>query len=141
MEIELKRIDDKFQFKSGEDGNEVFISASPQLQGDNGKGPRPMELILQALASCISIDVLSILYKQKQDVKDYSVMVKGNRREELPNVFTKIVMTIHVRGNVKEEFLKKATKLGVEKYCSVLHMLQPSVDIKVNYVLNGESYS
>ena len=115
----------------------MFVAASPSLQGDDGRGPRPMQLVLHALASCMSIDVLSILYKQKQEVEDYRVSVNGDRRDEIPTVFTKIEMTIHVKGNVKESFLKRAIKLGEEKYCSVHHMLNSTVEINVNYELNG----
>ncbi|NND77622.1 MAG: OsmC family protein [Flavobacteriales bacterium] len=136
MKIELVRLDDKFQFKSGEGDDAVYLSASEKLQGENGKGQRPMQLILQALAGCMSIDVLNILYKQKQDVQDYNVSVSGDRSEELPGVFTNIKMTIHVKGAVKEEFLKRAIKLGEEKYCSVHHMLNPTVDIVTDYKLN-----
>ena len=136
MEIQLERTDDKFQFQGVGEDNDLFISASPKLQGENGKGQRPMQLILHALAGCMSIDVLNILYKQRQNVQDYRVSVNGTRSEELPSVFTEIKMTIHVKGEVKEEFLKNAIKMGEEKYCSVHHMLNPTVNIVTAYTLN-----
>ena len=138
MELQLKRTDDKFQFlRVGED-DALFISATPKLQGENGKGQRPFQLVLQALAGCMSIDVLNILYKQKQNVQDYRVVVNGTRSEEFPGVFTDIEMTIHVKGDVKEEFLQRAIKLGEEKYCSVHHMLNSTVNITTEYTFNKD---
>ncbi|MEM7163003.1 MAG: OsmC family protein [Bacteroidota bacterium] len=136
MKISLQRIDDKFQFRSGTNEREVYCCAAEKLQGPHQKGQRPMELLLNGLAACLSIDVLSILYKQKQVIDDFRVEVIAERREEIPSVFTKIQISFFVKGEVKESFLSRAIHLGKEKYCSAYHSLSPEIVITTAYFIN-----
>jgi len=82
-----------------------------------------MEMVLMALASCSSLDLISILKKQRQEITSFSVDVNGERREELPPVFTKIHMDIKMSGNLDQAKVEKAAFLAIKKYCSVHDML------------------
>ena len=135
MKITLKRIDSKFQFSSGKDENRVFCSASENLQGLDRKGQRPMELMLNGLAGCLSIDVLNILYKQKQEVVSFEVEVEAIRRDQIPSVFTDIHLVFKVKGEIREDFLSRAIQLGTEKYCSAYHSLSSDIIIRTSYVI------
>ena len=54
---------------SAESGFELPLGASPEVGGDND-GFRPMELLAIGLAGCTAMDVISILQKKKQEVKE-----------------------------------------------------------------------
>jgi putative redox protein len=86
-----------------------------------------MEVVLAALAGCTSVDVLTILEKQRQSIRSYRIHTVGERRETpLPNVFTHITLHFELEGDVDEDKTRKAIELSFEKYCSVHAMLAPS---------------
>lgn len=124
MKVELKRVNDAvhFESESPSSGVKVHIDGSPEI-GGQGLGARPMELVLMALGSCSSLDLLSILKKQRQKVTDFSVSVEGERTDKIPQVFTKIHLLFSLTGDIDPAKAEKATELAVKKYCSVHDML------------------
>lgn len=105
-------------------GHTVRIDTSPETGGENF-GARPMQLLLMALAGCSGIDVLSILKKQRQDVKGYKMAVKGERESGVePSLWKDIWVEFHIYGNVDEDKAKRAAELSIEKYCSVAATLR-----------------
>jgi putative redox protein len=134
MKIELKRLNDAVHFEGSGSGNvKVHIDGSEAI-GGLGLGVRPMELVLMALGSCSSLDLISILKKQRQEITDISVSVEGERRVELPPVFTKIHLTISLSGNIDPAKAEKAAELAIKKYCSVHDMLVAG-GVEITYAL------
>ena len=65
------------------------------------KGVSPMELLLMGVAGCSSIDIISILKKQKQNFDNLYIEVEGKREgKELPSLFTEIHAKVFIEGNV-----------------------------------------
>jgi putative redox protein len=137
MKITLKRINEPYHFEAfGENGKSVHIDASPAIGGTDA-GVRPMELLLQGLAGCASIDVISILRKQRQQVNDFFVEVDGERETgKDASVFRKIHVHFMVNGPVEENHLQRAIALSMEKYCSVAKTLEKTAEITSSYKLN-----
>ncbi|MEL6191944.1 MAG: OsmC family protein [Bacteroidota bacterium] len=118
-------------------GHVLYTDSSPETGGVNG-GFRPMTLLLAGVASCSSIDVVLILQKQKYEVKDIQVAVKGVRADSIPSVFTDIHLAFHVEGEIPAEKVKRAIDLSMEKYCSVAAMLNKVATITYEFTLNEE---
>jgi len=137
MEIQLTKTKAQFEFTATNNQAELPICASPSL-GASQNGFRPMELLLVGLASCLSIDVLNILYKQRQKISKYQVKVSATRKEAEPSIFENILVNLYVWGNVNEQKLNKALTLTKKKYCSVYHILKPTAQIQTQYFLNNE---
>jgi len=138
MKIRIDRKNDKVHFVAkNSQNNEVNIDGSAAVGGED-LGARPMELILMGVGSCAAIDIVSILQKQKQDLKDLKIEVIGNRVEEVPQVFKSIEVVFHTFGNLEEEKVKRAVNLSFDKYCSVSKMLKPTVDIVFKYTINSD---
>lgn len=138
MKIELNRVNQAVHFEASGLASpiKVQIDGSPEI-GGQGLGVRPMELVLMALGSCSSLDLLNILKKQKQEVKNVSVSVEGERTDRVPSVFTKIHMTFSLSGEIDLAKAEKAAELAVKKYCSVHDMLSAGgVEIDYSIVLN-----
>ncbi|COX48053.1 OsmC-like protein [Mycobacterium tuberculosis] len=95
---------------------------------------RPMELVLMALGSCSVFDLTTILQKQRQDIQDIDVEVQGERREEIPNIFTKIRIAFKLKGEIDPAKAERAAELAVKKYCSVHDMLANG-GIEITYSL------
>ncbi len=120
IKVELERVHGDYGFAVTDiHGHTVYIDNSPEHGGDNF-GVRPMQLLLMGLAGCSGMDVISILKKQRQDVKSYKTTVRGEREAGVePSVWKFIEMEFHISGDVDEDKAKRAAELSVNKYCSV----------------------
>lgn len=98
--------------------------------------PSPMELQLVALGGCTAMDVISILRKMRQEVKEYTLQLTGERASEHPKVYTTIDVVHRLRGRgIAEDSVRRAIQLTIERYCPVFNMLYPKVDIRELYTI------
>lgn len=136
MKVTLKRLNQAVHFEGkNEEGLTVHMDGSPEIGGE-GKGIRPMQLTLISLAGCSSIDVVIFLKKMRQELKDLEINVSAERvKDETPRVFEKIHMEYILSGKLKEEKVKKALALSIEKYCSVAKMLDKTAEITYSYII------
>jgi putative redox protein len=140
MKVELNRINDAVHFEATGMGNvKVQIDGSPEI-GGLGLGVRPMEMVLMALASCSSLDLVTILKKQRQVVESFSVEVNGDRREQIPTIFTAIHLLFKLNGALDAQKVAKAAELAVKKYCSVHDMLVAG-GVKITYGIEINNYA
>ena len=117
-----------FETESGS-GYRQTVDGPPDL-GGQGRGPRPMELMLQGLGSCSAVDVVHILQRGRHAVTGCEVEVDAERAEHPPKVFTHINLHFRVSGQgLKPEAVARAVKLSAEKYCSASIMLSKAVEI------------
>lgn len=114
---------------SNEDGNTIYMDSSPDIGGE-GKGMRPMQLLLAAVGGCSAIDVILILKKQKQIIESFEVEVDGEREKiEDYSLFRDICLHFKLKGKVDPDKAERAVKLSIEKYCSVSKTLEPTANI------------
>jgi len=116
-------------------GHTLKIDAGPESGGD-GSGLRPKALMLSSLAGCSGLDVASLIQKMKLEVDDFKIDTIANLTEEHPKYYDSVVIEYHFYGsNLKEEKLKKAVDLSVERYCGVMEMFRKfaKLDIKILY--------
>jgi putative redox protein len=105
------------------------LGTDPAL-GGNDDGFRPMELIGIGLAGCTGMDVISILQKKQQKVKNFEVQVHAEKSTEHPKVFTRIEVEYVVTGdNIDRLAVERAVELSVTKYCPAQAMLSKAVPI------------
>lgn len=138
MKIEIKRINDKVNLEAiNEEGKSIIMDGSPAIGGDN-LGMRPMQVLLASLGGCSSMDVLSILNKQRQNITDYNVTINGEREAGAePSLFKDINVHFNLKGdNLDEEKVKRAIDLSMNKYCSVAKTLEPTCNITSSYKIN-----
>jgi len=123
---------------TGASGLTVRFDSTAEEGG--GTGFSPMELTLLSHAACMSMDVISILRKKRQDVTGIEVHTHGVRTDDYPRVFTDITVEFVVRGrNVDPQAVARSIELSETKYCSVGGMLNKSVNIKTVYRVEEES--
>jgi putative redox protein len=138
MKVELKRLNDAVHFEASAPSStvKVHIDGSEAI-GGQGLGVRPMELVLMAVGSCSVLDIVSILKKQRQDLKDISVSIEGERTDKIPAVFTKIHILFSLYGTIDAAKAETAAELAVKKYCSVHDMLaKGGVEITYSISIN-----
>ncbi|HTM17318.1 MAG TPA: OsmC family protein [Terracidiphilus sp.] len=117
---------------STEDGKSITID------GDSAHtyGPSPLQIVLMALCSCTSVDVVSILKKKRQNLTALRVTANAIQAETPPRVFTHIKLTYAVRGgHLSRKAVEDAVSLSKNKYCSVSKMLEKStpIDYEIAY--------
>ena len=130
--IELSRVKGDFGFEAtDENGHTVNMDSSPESGGENF-GVRPMQMLLMGLGGCSAIDVISILKKQRQDVKDYRMIINGDRDTGVePSLWKKIDIQFHLYGDIDRDKAMRAVELSIGKYCSVSATLdQAGANIK-----------
>ncbi len=93
--------------------------------GDTGTSPTV--LLLEALASCMAIDVVDILKKGRQELRAMRVHISGDRMPDPPRYFTDVHMSFDIEGDVEEAKAERAVQLSMDKYCSVFHTLRPDL--------------
>lgn len=105
-------------------GHKVVMDGPAELGGRN-LGARPMEMMLMGMGGCTSFDVMTILKKSRQQVTRCEAIIKAERADAVPAVFTKIHIHFVVEGyDLKDTQVKRAVELSAEKYCSASIMLQ-----------------
>jgi putative redox protein len=102
-----------------------------------GLGMRPMELFLVSLAGCAAMDVVLILTRQHEDLRDLSIDAEGVRADATPAVYERISMRFTAHGPVDPSRLARAANLAVSKYCSVASMLKPETVVTVETALGA----
>ena len=120
-------------------GGSVFKTAGSngvELQmgsNETSKGVSPMEMLLMAKAGCTGMDIVSILEKKRQPLKDFKLVVRGLRAPDFPMIWTEIEVEYLVWGDVDPKALEQAIQLSEEKYCSVGIMLGKSAKLRSSY--------
>ena len=129
MQTKIKWVENA-TFMGETDSGHALIMDGPPDHGGRNLGPRPMEMLMLGLGGCTTFDVLMILKKSRQDVRDCVVEISSERAEEEPKVFTKIHVHFIVTGkDLKEKQVERAVSLSAEKYCSASIMLGKMADI------------
>ena len=122
-------------------GDEFLIATTPNnysltidTKSERRSAPTPVELLLISVAACTAVDVVSIMEKKRQQVTDYRVEIRGERRDEHPRSFTKMHVHHIVYGHdVSEQALARAIELSDTKYCSVAATVRPTVEITTSF--------
>lgn len=117
-------------------GHHLVMDAPPPNGED--RGPKPIELLLTALAGCTAMDVLSLLQKLREPVTGLSVDVQGTRAATHPMIYTHIEIVYRVRGNVKPASVNRAIGLSKLKYCGVQAMLEDKAQITSRYEIERD---
>ena len=96
--------------------NHAVVMSSPE----DGIGMKASELLLVALATCSSYDVVSILEKKKIPLSKLEVVVTGEQEADPPWPYKKIHLKYILAGKgLTEAAASRAIELSESKYCSV----------------------
>lgn len=122
-------------------GDEYFIATTPSghaqtvdVKSGRKSAPGPLELFLAGLGSCTAADVISILHKKRQQVTDYRVEIRTQRRDDHPRAFVRIELKHIVRGtHLSAEAVARAIELSTHKYCSAVATVRPTAEVVTSY--------
>jgi len=129
-QVKLQWAGEGLVFRGGpEGGPEVTVDSNAE------EGLTPTQLLLAALGGCMAVDVRMILEKSRVPLEALEVEVIGERAETIPKRFVRIDLVFRLRGpeSEHEPRLRRAIELSRDKYCSILHTLNPDIqfDLRV----------
>jgi len=138
MEINLVRKSGKFNFEAeNTSGFTVELDAKKEIGGE-GKGFRPMEMLLIGLGGCSGIDMVNVLTKQKEPLEDIKIAIKATRKdEEMPPIFDVIDIHFNLYGELNAQKVERALNMTFDKYCSVSNILGRSATINFSYTIHS----
>lgn len=85
----------------------------------------PMEIMLQAMASCSIMDVISILEKKRKTITALHVEVDSDRSDGHPKVFTAVRLRYTlISPDAELKDLERSVELSQHSYCSASAMFQ-----------------
>ena len=125
-------------------GGQRFDTGRPggpttRIDGHGETAQGPVDAVLSALASCVSIDAVEILAKRRTPVARLTVDVTGERVTTTPRRLRHIHLAFHIEGEgIERVHAERAITLAVTKYCSVRDSLAPDIGVEWSLTLNGE---
>jgi len=121
---------DGMHFVGIDSGNHSVVLSG---QAD-GIGVKPSEMLLIALASCSSVDVVEILAKKRLKLSQLEVVTTGERDPEPPWPYRKIHLKYRLSGTgLNPKAVEQAITLSQEKYCSVAATVRGVAQITTEY--------
>ena len=107
--------------------------------GKEAIGVEPSDLLLVALASCSSVDVVEILAKKRKPLSFLEVLVSSENDPEPPWTFRKIRVTYRLAGKgLTEKAVSQAVALSQDKYCSVAATVRGKAEIVTDFEILPE---
>jgi putative redox protein len=121
------------RFEAGRPGGPAV-----RVDGDAEIAPSPVDMLLGALATCASVDVVDILAKRRTPVATLEVEVEGTRADGTPRRLTHVLLAFRITGDgIEREQAERAIELSITKYCSVRDSLDPDLPIDWTLTLDG----
>ena len=100
-----------------------------------------VERLLNAIATCSSLDVIDIIAKRRTPVERLSVKITAQRRPDYPRRIMRLEMEFVIDGaEIEAEHAERAIHLSFERYCSVAGSLGPDIVAETRLTLNGVSH-
>lgn len=105
------------------------------LSGDDPPtGMRPSHLLLVALATCSSVDLVEILKKKRMTLSWMEIKIDGEQDPEPPWPYRRIRMSFRLNGRgLTELAVAQAIKLSHEKYCSVAATVRGVAEVSTDF--------
>lgn len=136
MKVVLERVNKNVHLVAkNENGNEIHIDGAPSIGGEEA-GFRPMQLLLAGIGGCSTMDIVSILEKQKQPIEDIKIEVTAERQKDVtPALFETIHVKFILKGDLNEDKVKRAVDLSMTKYCSVTKIMEKTATVTYDFVI------
>jgi len=118
-----QKADFHFIGSGAEYAGELPIDAASHV-GGKGRGFRPPEMLMYSIAGCMGIHSYEALLKAGKKVDSMTVETDGERADQYPKWFTKIMLKFSVKGSgLTEKDVRDAIDEALNKTCSIAAMI------------------
>jgi putative redox protein len=105
------------------------------VDGDSNAGASPVQMLVIALAGCMSADVVDIVLKGRHRLTGFQASIVAQRAPEPPTRVVSAELKFDIRGDVPVAAIERAIALSRDKYCSVWHSLRQDITLTTTYVV------
>ena len=126
---------EKMLFSTGDGTVSTMMDAKAPI--GTGTAMTPKQLFLSAISGCSGMDVVGLMRKEKQDLKNLCIDADAPMSEGYPAVFTKVDLDYYFEGAVAPEKAIESVVLSQTKYCGVSAMVAKHCPIHYRIHLNG----
>jgi putative redox protein len=114
----------------------VTFDASPSttalvLDSAGQAGPSPVQALGAALGGCMSMDLVHILTRGRQVVRQVSARLTAFRADGDPHRLVRVQLHFSVDSDAADDVIDRAIALSREKYCSVWQSLRQDIEFQV----------
>jgi len=97
-------------------------------------GVKPSQMLLIALASCSSVDVVEIMEKKRKPLTMLEVSATGEQDPDPPWPYRRIHLKYRLSGDgLTEKAVSQAISLSLDKYCSVAATVRGVAEITTEF--------
>ena len=97
-------------------------------------GVKPSQMLLIALASCSSVDVVEIMEKKRKPLTMLEVIATGEQDPDPPWAYRRIHLSYRLSGEgLTEKAVAQAISLSQDKYCSVAATVRGVAEITTDF--------
>ncbi len=135
LTAKVSLVNERLHFTGHVDGNDPISIDYIAPLGDN-LGYTSLELFLLSLSSCVGSAMLVFLRRMQKTISAFEISATGERFEEHPTGFKRIVLNVCITSpDVEESDLKNIVQLAEEKYCPVWSMMKDTVALEFIYTI------
>ena len=125
INAELNYANEGIRFESSVNGHTITMDGSISGEEVDTKGASPMEIMLQSVAGCSGMDVVSILQKKRKTINDLKIEITGEKRDEHPSIYTKAHLKYTLTSpDAEMKDLNRSIELSQDKYCGASEMFK-----------------
>jgi putative redox protein len=106
---------------------------STAVDGDSNTAASPVQMLVIALAGCMSADVVDIVRKGRHALTGFRAEITAERAPEPPTRVVSASLRFHLEGSVPPAAVERAIALSREKYCSVWHSLRQDIQLSTAF--------
>ena len=103
------------------------------IDGDSNAGASPVQMLVLALAGCMSADVVDIVRKGRHPLTGFSARIVAERAPQPPTRIVRAELIFRLRGDVPAAVVERAIALSRDKYCSVWHSFREDIELTTSF--------
>ena len=124
---------------TGEELNYIGTDSKGNQLQIGGQSLSPGQMVLLGLASCMGMDVVSILKKKQQQISDVEVEIIAHQPDKHPRLYETVEVHFTVKGeNVESKAVARSIELSRDRYSIVGHTFQRAVDLKTSFAVKKD---
>lgn len=129
---------EKMLFNTTDGTHTAQMDTNAPIGSDQALSPK--QLLLAAVSGCTAMDVIALMRKYRQDVKEFHIDVDAPVTEgSYPVIFKEIKLSFHLSGEIDPAKAVEAVTLSQTKFCGVSAMVAKAVPIHYSVLVNGEN--
>ena len=117
------------------EGAKIVMAGPAEMNNGKVLGPKPIEVLLHAVAACTSVDTIAMLQARGAQISEYEVIVGGDRGAVARKPIEEIKLTYNIKGKgMTDEMIKDVLKIAFEVESGVANTYKSNITWDFNLI-------